>query len=227
VSAADRDPRPAGRAGLAGARVAEPARKAVAPQPDPAGVPATTAKVVNIANGLTLLRLICVPVFVVLLFASGGHTTGWRIAAALAFAFATITDLVDGDIARSRGLVTEVGKIADPIADKALTGAALIGLTVLGDLPAWVTTVILAREVGVTVLRFVVIRHGVIPASRGGKLKTMLQNVAIGLYLLPIAGAWGTARAVLMALAVAVTIVTGLDYVARAARLRRGPTEAT
>jgi len=206
-------------------RLQESARAAVAPKPDPAAAPATTAKVVNIANGLTLLRLIMVPVFVVLLVGDGGHSSGWRIAAALVFTAASVTDFVDGDLARSRGLVTDVGKVADPIADKALTGAALLGLSALGDLPWWVTGLVLVRELGVTALRFFVLRHGVIPASRGGKLKTLLQGVAIGLYVLPISGAWGTARAGVMTIAVVVTVVTGLDYISRAVRLRRDSKE--
>jgi CDP-diacylglycerol--glycerol-3-phosphate 3-phosphatidyltransferase len=188
---------------------------------DPASQPAQTARVANIANGLTLLRLLLVPVFVVILVANGGHSTGWRIWAFVVFAAATITDFVDGDLARSRGLVTDVGKVADPIADKALTGAALIGLSSLGDLPWWVTIVILVREVGVTGLRFFVIRHGVIPASRGGKAKTFLQNIAIGLYLLPLSGWSASLRFWLLAAALVVTVVTGADYVARALRLRR------
>jgi CDP-diacylglycerol--glycerol-3-phosphate 3-phosphatidyltransferase len=188
---------------------------------DPAAQPAQTARVVNIANALTLLRLLLVPVFVVLFFMDGGHSSGWRIWAFAVFAVATITDLIDGDLARSRGLVTDVGKVADPIADKALTGAALIGLSIVGDLPWWVTLVILVREIGVTALRFFVIRHGVIPASRGGKAKTLLQNVAIGLYILPLTGLAATARFWLMAAAVVITVVTGADYVARAIRLRR------
>jgi CDP-diacylglycerol--glycerol-3-phosphate 3-phosphatidyltransferase len=188
---------------------------------DPLAQPAQTARVVNIANALTLLRLLLVPVFVVMLFANGGHSSGWRVAAFATFAVACITDLVDGDLARSRGLVTDVGKVADPIADKALTGAALIGLSVLGDLPWWVTAIILVREIGVTVLRFVVIRHGVIPASRGGKVKTLLQNIAIGLYILPLTGWAATLRFWLMLVAVVVTVVTGVDYVMRALRLRR------
>jgi len=151
----------------------------------------------------------------------GGHSSTWRIWAFVVFAVATITDLVDGDLARSRGLVTDVGKVADPIADKALTGAALIGLSVVGDLAWWVTVVILVREIGVTALRFFVIRHGVIPASRGGKAKTLLQNVAIGLYILPLTGWAATVRFWLMAAAVVITVVTGADYVARAVRLRR------
>jgi CDP-diacylglycerol--glycerol-3-phosphate 3-phosphatidyltransferase len=192
-----------------------------APVPDPAGQQAQTARVVNIANALTLVRLLLVPAFVVLLLMHGGHSSGWRIWAFVAFAVATLTDYVDGDLARSRGLVTDVGKVADPIADKALTGAALIGLSALGDLPWWVTGVILLREIGITVLRFVVIRHGVIPASRGGKAKTLVQNVAIGLYLLPLSGWAASMRFWLLAAAVVVTLVTGADYVARAVTLRR------
>ena len=188
---------------------------------DPAAQPAQTARVANIANALTLLRLLLVPVFVVLFLTGGGHASGWRVWAFVTFAVATITDLVDGDLARSRGLVTDVGKVADPIADKALTGAALIGLSSVGDLSWWATVVILVRELGVTGLRFFVIRHGVIPASRGGKLKTLLQNIAIGLYVLPLSGPAASARFWLMAAAVVVTVVTGGDYVARALTLRR------
>jgi CDP-diacylglycerol---glycerol-3-phosphate 3-phosphatidyltransferase len=191
------------------------------PVADPAAQPAQTAHVVNIANGLTLLRLLLVPAFVVLLFTDGGHSPGWRVWAFMAFAVATITDYVDGDLARSRNLVTDVGKVADPIADKALTGAALVGLSVLGDLMWWVTVVILLREVGITVLRFVVIRHGVIPASRGGKAKTALQNVAIGLYLLPLEGWAASLRFWLLGVALVVTVVTGVDYILRAVKLRR------
>jgi CDP-diacylglycerol--glycerol-3-phosphate 3-phosphatidyltransferase len=192
-----------------------------APAVDPATQPAQTAHVVNIANGLTLLRLLLVPAFVVMLLANGGHSNGWRVWACLVFIVATVTDFIDGDLARSRGLVTDVGKVADPIADKALTGAALIGLSTLGDLPWWVTVVILVREIGVTGLRFFVIRHGVIPASRGGKAKTLVQNLAIGLYVLPLTGAAASVRFWLLGVAVIVTIATGADYVARAVHLRR------
>jgi CDP-diacylglycerol--glycerol-3-phosphate 3-phosphatidyltransferase len=192
-----------------------------APVVDHAAEPAQTARVANVANALTLVRLLLVPAFVALLVANGGHSTGWRVWAFVAFAVATVTDFVDGDLARSRGLVTDVGKVADPIADKALTGAALIGLSALGDLPWWVTAVILVREIGITALRFFVIRHGVIPASRGGKVKTLLQNIAIGLYVLPLTGWSASVRFWLLAVAVVITIVTGVDYVARAVRLRR------
>jgi CDP-diacylglycerol---glycerol-3-phosphate 3-phosphatidyltransferase len=191
------------------------------PKPDQMGDPNSPASVWNLANALTLLRILLVPIFVVLLFADGGHSSGWRIAAFVAFALACVTDLVDGYVARRLNLVTEVGKIADPIADKALIGSALIGLSILGDLAWWVTGLILLREIGITVLRFFVIRHGVIPASRGGKLKTLVQNIAIGLYILPLTGWLATARFWIMGAALILTVVTGLDYVARAVKLRR------
>ncbi|TAM93546.1 MAG: CDP-diacylglycerol--glycerol-3-phosphate 3-phosphatidyltransferase [Jatrophihabitans sp.] len=190
--------------------------------PDPIADPVDAVSAWNIANALTVLRLVLVPVFVIVLFHGGGHDTPWRIAAWAVFALASVTDRLDGDLARRRGLVTDFGKLADPIADKALVGASLIGLSVLGDLPWWVTVVILVREVGVTGLRFWVIRHGVIPASRGGKLKTLLQAVAIGLFVLP---PWGWLRDiawVVMVAAIVVTVVTAGDYVRRAVVLRRG-----
>jgi CDP-diacylglycerol--glycerol-3-phosphate 3-phosphatidyltransferase len=185
------------------------------PAPVPVKVP-----VVNIANGLTVSRLLMVPLFVAALFAGGGANVGWRIVATVVFAVASITDRLDGDIARKRGLVTDFGKIVDPIADKALIGAALVGLSLLGELPWWITVLILVREVGVTLLRFWVIRHGVIPASRGGKTKTFAQAVAIGLYVLPLPGQLDPLLWATMAIALALTVVTGVDYVVRALRLR-------
>ncbi|MDL4771461.1 MULTISPECIES: CDP-diacylglycerol--glycerol-3-phosphate 3-phosphatidyltransferase [Thermomonosporaceae] len=182
--------------------------------PDPSPHPAPPS-VYNIANALTLIRIALVPVFVWLLFLDG---TAMRLAAFVVFAIASITDKIDGDLARSRGLVTDFGKIADPIADKALTGGALISLSVLGELWWWVTAVILVREVGITLLRLVVIRHGVIPASKGGKLKTALQVFAIGFFILP--GPLDPVRWALMAAALVVTIVTGVDYLVQAWRLR-------
>jgi CDP-diacylglycerol--glycerol-3-phosphate 3-phosphatidyltransferase len=191
--------------------------------PDPS-LPATTpapASAWNVANALTALRLVLVPVFGWLLLAGGGDQPGLRILAAAVFAVAAVTDRIDGELARRRGLVTDVGKIADPIADKALMGTALVGLSVLGELPWWVTVVVLVREIGITLLRFVVIRHGVMPAGRGGKAKTVLQAVAITLYLLPLPAGWHTVASVVMAVAVVVTVVTGVDYVLKAWRLVR------
>lgn len=175
----------------------------------------------NIPNLLTGLRLVLVPVFVVAMFSGGGHGTVNRVIAFVIFAVAVITDRIDGQIARRRGEVTEFGKLADPIADKALMGAALIGLSLLGDLPWWVTVLILVREVGVTVLRFAVLRRGVIPASRGGKLKTLVQAVAIGLFVLPLSGPCHTAAWAIMWVAIALTVVTGADYVYSAVRNSR------
>ncbi|HEV7934723.1 MAG TPA: CDP-diacylglycerol--glycerol-3-phosphate 3-phosphatidyltransferase [Actinomadura sp.] len=197
--------------------------------PDPLAVPsaysaadAVSAKesvrpsVWNIANLLTLVRMALVPVFVLLLFT--GSTSG-RLAALVVFGVASMTDWIDGELARKRNLVTDFGKIADPIADKALTGSALVGLSVLGELWWWVTIAILVREIGITLLRLVVIRYGVIPASKGGKLKTVLQIIAITLFILP--GPIDPLRWAVMGAALLVTVVTGLDYVVRAWRLRR------
>lgn len=188
-----------------------------APQGADRGEPAVP--LLNIANVLTMSRLALVPVFLLALFAQSGHDSLWRWAAAGVFAVASITDRIDGDLARRRGLVTEFGKAADPIADKALTGAALVGLSLLGDLAWWVTLVIVVREFLVTLLRFWVIRHGVIPASRGGKVKTLFQAIAIGLYLMPLGSVADLARWSVMGAAVLTTVGTGLDYAVRAWRL--------
>jgi CDP-diacylglycerol--glycerol-3-phosphate 3-phosphatidyltransferase len=174
----------------------------------------------NIANALTGLRMALVPVFAWFLLYDDGQSTNYRLLAAGVFVIATATDRIDGDIARAKGLVTDFGKVSDPIADKALMGMALVGLSIIGLLPWWVTAVVVVREVGVTALRFVVIRHGVMPASRGGKVKTALQAAAILLYVLPLSGSWHTIAAVVMASAVVVTVATGIDYVLRAHTLR-------
>ncbi|MGB3185672.1 MAG: CDP-diacylglycerol--glycerol-3-phosphate 3-phosphatidyltransferase, partial [Ornithinimicrobium sp.] len=156
----------------------------------------------------------------------GGDTT-MRLWAAAIFVVAIATDWLDGDLARRQGLVTDFGKIADPIADKALIGAALICLSIVDELAWWVTIVIMLREVGVTVLRFVVIRRGVIPASRGGKMKTVLQSVGLLLLILPLTGLLDTVGLVVMYLALIVTAVTGADYVVQASRVWRGTSGVT
>jgi CDP-diacylglycerol--glycerol-3-phosphate 3-phosphatidyltransferase len=198
---------------------------------DPAATPAQTVRLVNLPNALTVLRIAVVPVFAVLLLKGsnlkGGPLDADRYWAALVFVLAIITDRYDGMIARRTGQVTEFGKMADPIADKALIGTALVGLSILGVLPWWVTGLILAREIGITLLRFWVIRHGVIAASRGGKVKTVLQSVAIGAYILPLTGVAASARWWVMAAAVVVTVLTGFDYVYRALVLRRTGAQAT
>lgn len=190
--------------------------------PPAAGAP----PLLNIANVLTGVRLVLVPVFLVTLFVDHGQSVQWRLAAFGVFAVAAFTDRLDGQLARSRGLVTAFGTIADPIADKALTGSALVGLSVLGMVPWWATLVMMGREIAITLLRFAVLRHGIIPASRGGKAKTLVQTVAIGSYLLPLPELFGAdtafawLRGTLLGLAVLLTVATGVDYVLRAVRLR-------
>jgi CDP-diacylglycerol--glycerol-3-phosphate 3-phosphatidyltransferase len=181
---------------------------------------AAPVPVLNVANALTVLRLLLVPVFAVLLLTDDGSVAAARWGALVVFAVAAYTDRVDGRIARERGLETRFGALADPVADKALTGAALVGLSLLGELSWWVTVVVMVRELGITLLRVVVARHGDLPVSRGGKLKTLLQGVALALYVLPVD--LGPVPALVMAVAVAVTVVTGVDYVVRAGALRRG-----
>jgi len=184
------------------------------------GAAVARVPLVNIANILTVTRLVLVPVFLMTFFAGDGHSVGWRAVAFIVFAVGSITDFVDGHLARKYGLVTDFGKVVDPIADKALTGAALFGLSILGELPWWVTLTIAGREVAVTLLRFWVIRYGVIAASYGGKLKTVAQIIAIGLYLLPLPAALDPVLWVGMGIALVLTVVTGVDYVVRALRLR-------
>lgn len=172
----------------------------------------------NVPNVLTGVRLLMVPLFVVLLLSeSAGAHRWWAVTVFLA---ASLTDLYDGSLARRWGQTTEFGALADPIADKALTGAAFIGLSMLGQLPWWVTVVVMLREVSITVWRFTVIGSGVVPASRGGKTKTTLQMAAIVGYILNFGGLWQTVSTTVMAAAVIVTVATGIDYFASARRSR-------
>jgi CDP-diacylglycerol--glycerol-3-phosphate 3-phosphatidyltransferase len=165
--------------------------------------------------------LLLVPVLAWLLFGDQAQDSTTRWMAFGVFLFAAITDFIDGALARSSNTVTTIGKIADPIADKAITGVALIGLSYLQLLPWWVTLLIIAREVVVTGVRFAVISHGVIPASRGGKAKTVAQIIAICLYLAPLSDVWDPLRYIAMAVAVLLTLVTGFDYAVQAWRLRK------
>jgi CDP-diacylglycerol---glycerol-3-phosphate 3-phosphatidyltransferase len=189
----------------------------VSGEPQPSQV-AGRARIANLANVLTGLRLVLVPVFLLALFDGTGHETGSRIVAFVIFAVACFTDQLDGLLARNFGMATEFGAFVDPIADKALIGSALVGLSMLGDLPWWVTVVILVRELGVTVLRLAVIRRGVIPASWGGKVKTVVQALAIGLFILPVSGPFLVVADVVMGVAILLTVVTGIDYVASTVR---------
>jgi len=178
----------------------------------------------NVANVVTVVRIVLVPVLAVVTLAGGGHDETWRWIAAAGFLAVSLTDRLDGYLARSRGLVTDLGKLLDPIADKLLVGTALVLLSALGDLPWWVTVVIMVREIGVTVLRFVLLRFGVIAASRGGKIKTVLQTAAITLFLMPL---WTVPDPVtwfawvVMVAAVVVGTVTGAEYAVVGERMRR------
>lgn len=185
----------------------------------------TPASSGNIANIITVVRIFMAPAFIWMLLADGGEMGPLRLVAAAVFIVAIITDSVDGFLARRLNLITDLGKILDPIADKVLIGGALVALSILGELYWWVTIIILIRELGITAFRFAVLRDRVIPASKGGKLKTVLQSVAISLYLVPLSlvvGDWILwVNAIMMGLALVVTVVTGADYLWKAYRQNR------
>ncbi len=191
----------------------------------------------NVPNALTTLRIVMVPFFAWALLHEGGESLGWRLVAFVIFTAAMITDKIDGDIARKHNLVTNFGKIADPIADKALTGMAFIGLSIIGELWWWVTVVVLLREWSVTILRLSVMKHVVLAANRSGKVKTVLQTVALCGFILPlllldgdleVVGQvlWYLAAAV-MTVAVAMTFWSGWEFVRDARAQHRQATRAS
>ncbi|MDP9851258.1 CDP-diacylglycerol--glycerol-3-phosphate 3-phosphatidyltransferase [Corynebacterium lowii] len=183
------------------------------------GSPAQAPSNWNLPNFLTCLRIVFVPVFVWLVLRADNTHTGWMWAAFGVFAALMLTDKLDGDIARSRGLVTDFGKIADPIADKALMISALVCLNITGAMPVWITVVIVVRELGITLWRMVLLRRGkVVPASRGGKIKTVLQSLGVALYLCPLPEWMTWPTHLVMGAAVAVTVVTGVQYILDAQR---------
>ena len=190
------------------------------PTPDHLGDPNNEVPILNIPNLLTVARLFMVPVFGYLVLAVE-QTDSAQLASAAVFLIAALTDLVDGVWARRYGLVTNFGKIADPIADKALIGTALIALSIQGEIAWWVTGVIIFREVAITLLRFWVIKQGVIPASRGGKVKTVSQIIAIVAFLIPHNGWVDAVAQMSLGVALALTITTGIDYVLKARVLPR------
>jgi len=184
--------------------------------PDRVADPISAVSAFNVPNFLTTIRIIVVPILAWLLFKESAETDANRIIAGTIFIVAALTDIADGTIARRWNLITNFGKIFDPIADKALIGVALIGLSYLNLLDWWFTWVILARELFVTFLRFWVINKGVIPASRGGKLKTITQIVAISFYLLPLPESFSIVGEIVMYLAVILTLATAVDYIMKA-----------
>ena len=185
----------------------------------------TTASAGNIANIVTVIRILLAPVFIVLLLEDGGRDGYLRYIAAILFVFAIVTDSVDGLLARQRNLVTDLGKLIDPIADKVLTGGALVGLSILGEVPVWITVVILVREIGITVFRFIALRDRVIAASWLGKVKTVAQAVAISFALFPFwqfLGSWiNVVNAVLIVIALVLTVVSGIEYLWQAYKVGR------
>ncbi|MEX0152661.1 CDP-diacylglycerol--glycerol-3-phosphate 3-phosphatidyltransferase [Microbacterium sp. LMI1-1-1.1] len=187
----------------------------------------------QLPNAITIARILCAPVFLWLLLADGGADGGLRWAAAILFIVAIATDGIDGYIARKYDIVSDLGKLLDPIADKALTGLAFIGLSLLGELPWVITVVVLVREIGITVYRLMVVSDHVLAAAWMGKLKTVAQAVALSIALLPLdalvdadtwrSGVWW-AGVVTMTIAVVLTIASGIDYIVsevRGARRKR------
>ncbi|WP_187264976.1 CDP-diacylglycerol--glycerol-3-phosphate 3-phosphatidyltransferase [Homoserinibacter sp. GY 40078] len=185
----------------------------------------TPASMGNIANIITVVRILLAPVFVWLMILDGGELGVWRWVAAVLFILSITTDSVDGFVARSRNLVTDFGKLVDPIADKILVGAALVALAVLGELWPWVAIVILVREFGITIFRFLMLRDHVIPAGFLGKVKTVVQAVAVSFALVPLwtlLGDWvHVVNAVLMGAALVLTVVSGVEYLWSAWRVSR------
>ncbi|MBB1030070.1 CDP-diacylglycerol--glycerol-3-phosphate 3-phosphatidyltransferase [Dietzia sp. SLG310A2-38A2] len=184
------------------------------------GRPGAEVPVLNIANVLTVLRIVLVPVFVVLFFVADAQDPWWRVGAFVVFVLAMATDYVDGYLARRLGLVTDFGKIADPIADKALMAAAMISLSLVHELFWWVTIVILVREVGITLWRLFGVDH-VVAASKGGKLKTVTQTLGLGMLILPLPHwVWPVEWAVI-GVALILTVYTGIDYLVKARQAAR------
>lgn len=182
----------------------------------------------QLPNAITIVRILCAPVFLWMLLADAGEGGALRWAAAALFIVAIATDGLDGYLARTHNIVTDLGKLLDPIADKVLTGLAFIGLSILAELPWWVTIVVLVREVGITIYRLIVVSNHVLAAAWMGKLKTVAQAVALSFALLPLAevvGDWVIwVNIVTMWAAVILTVASGLDYVVsevRGARARR------
>ncbi|MFT3887053.1 MAG: CDP-diacylglycerol--glycerol-3-phosphate 3-phosphatidyltransferase [Arachnia sp.] len=177
----------------------------------------------NVPNVLTVIRIVLVPVFLVLLFWAP-DVFSWRLGATAVFVLAMLTDLADGHIARTYNLVTDFGKLWDPVADKALTGAAFVSLSILGELPWFFTVVILLREWGITWVRAVIAKYGVMAANKGGKAKTLTQTFALILFCLGLVFLPGWAQVIawgLMWAALLLTVITGVDYLFHAWRIRR------
>ena len=170
-------------------------------------------------NFITVARLVFVPVGAYTLFKNGGNDPLWQYISWIVFFLLGLSDILDGNLARSRNSITELGKFLDPVADKVMIGTAMISLSILNRLPWWITIVILVREVGITIFRLAVIKRGVIAANKGGKIKSTFQNFGVGFYVLPLSENLFWFRDGFMLIAVALTIVTGFYYVQSAFKL--------
>jgi len=166
----------------------------------------------NLPNALTVFRILALPFCAWALFQKDGQDPTWQIIAWSSFFIVGMTDVLDGRIARKRNQISNFGIILDPIADKASIATALIGLSILGKMPWWVTAIILIREIGVTILRFAVIKREVISANRGGKLKSLIQNFSVGFYILPLPTYLFLPRDILLGIAIALTVWKGIEY---------------
>ncbi|MGH2795509.1 MAG: CDP-diacylglycerol--glycerol-3-phosphate 3-phosphatidyltransferase [Actinomycetota bacterium] len=168
-------------------------------------------------NALTFLRVALIPPVVVLTLVDT-EVSSWI--AFFAFGTAALTDGLDGYVARRMQLVSSTGQLLDPLADKMLVTAAIVALVVVDRLPAWAAAVIIGREIVVTALRLVAERRGQgFPASLAGKAKTGVQLVAILLYILPLGSVWDPLKNSVLGLAIALTVISGLDYLIRAPKL--------
>lgn len=179
----------------------------------------------NLPNAITMARILAVPFFIWSLVTFADNESPLRWFSVLIFIVIMASDGVDGAIARKKGLVTNLGKLLDPIADKALLGGALVTLSILGEIAWWVTIVILVRELGITVYRLVVVNQKVIAASSGGKLKTIFQGVMVGFIVSPLTSwfPWAWYRLFedsLVLISVALTVYSGLQYVVSAVKAR-------
>lgn len=164
-------------------------------------------------NSLTIARLLLIPFGAISLFMNGGNDFTWQIISWWIFFILGLSDIFDGQLARSRQQITELGKFLDPVADKAMVGTAMVALSILDRLPWWITIVIMAREIGITFFRLAILKRGVVPANKGGKIKAAFQGFGTGFYVLPLDPDYYWFRDGFMYIAIILTIVTGFYYV--------------
>lgn len=163
-------------------------------------------------NTLTITRILLIPVGVYTLFLDGGDNPTFQLVSWFIYFSLGLTDIADGKWARQSNRITPLGAFLDPVADKALIGSAMISLSILGRFPWWITILILVREIGITIFRLIVIRGGVIPASKGGKLKTAMQSFGVGFFMLPLPNWLDWFKYGFISVAIILTLTSGYDY---------------